>query len=428
MEQIVIHGGRPLNGTVAIGGAKNAVLPIMAAALLMDGPVVLHRVPRLADVATMAGVLSGLGMCVDWTGPSTMRIEPHDRRPTIADRELVSAMRASICVLGPLLARRGRAELPPPGGCVIGDRPIDLHVRGLRALGAHIEEKDGGATAWATRLRGARVGLLGPHGTTVLGTANVLMAATLAQGQTVIEHVAREPEIQDLCNFLNACGARIGGIGTRTLIVDGVARLGGGEHTVIPDRIEAGTFLIAAAMTGGDVTLNGVRADHLAAVLRTLSSAGVRIETDGDQITANTHGGLLPINFATAPYPGLPTDIQPQLSALLCLADGRSRITERVYPRRFTHAPELAKMGGRIQREGEGATIDGVPVLHGAEVHAADLRAGAALILAGLAARGTTVITGTEQIDRGYESIEERLRRIGADVHRDSELIRRRSA
>jgi len=421
MDRIVINGGRPLTGGVTVNGAKNAALPLLAATLLCDGPTLLHRVPRLTDVMTMLDVLRGLGMRVEWVGPTSVRATPLVSGRAHVPAELAHAMRGSICVLGPLLARRGAAKVPLPGGCVIGDRPIDLHVRGLRALGAHVRVDEEVVRADCRRLRGAHVCMLGDHGTTVLGTANVLMAAVLARGRTCIEHSACEPEVQDLCAYLQACGARISGIGSRELVVDGVQRLTGAEHTVIPDRIEGGTFMVACAAAGGRITLDGIRMEHVAAVVDALRRMGVQITERDGRMTVRRDKPLSPIHLKTEPYPGVPTDMQPQLSVLLCLADGMSFITEKVYPDRFTHLDGLRRMGAEIVRSDSGAIVTGVKALRGMPVHAADLRAGAALVVAGLAAGGATVVTGTDQIDRGYSDLEARLRELGADIQREAD-------
>jgi UDP-N-acetylglucosamine 1-carboxyvinyltransferase len=418
MDEMVIHGGRPLSGAVHIHGAKNAALPIMAASLLTEGPTVLHRVPRLRDVETIAGILNSLGVTTRWVGPQTLRLVPHWSAAYVARFDLVRQMRGSVCVLGPLLATRGAAVLPQPGGCVLGERPIDLHLKGLRGLGAVIQAGAPCIYARADRLRGARVSLAGPHGSTVTGTANVLMAATLAEGRTVIEGAACEPETQDLAAYLSACGARIGGIGTRTLTVDGVKRLRGVEHSIIPDRIEAGTLAAAAAATGGEVTLEGVRPDHMEATLEALERAGAECRVEGDSITVRRTGPLRPVNLVTAPYPGFPTDMHPQLSALLCLARGRSTIRETIYPERFTYAGELSRMGARIARADATAVVEGPAPLHGAAVRATDLRAGAALVVAALAACGQTILSGVDQVDRGHQCLEERLGALGADICR----------
>jgi len=420
MDRIVINGGRRLEGGVTVSGAKNAALPLLAATLLCDGPTLLHRVPRLTDVMTMLDVLRGLGMRVEWVGPTSVRTTPLVSGRVRVPAALACAMRASICVLGPLLARRGAARVPLPGGCVIGDRPIDLHVRGLRELRAHVRVDDEGVSADCRRLHGADICMLGSHGTTVLGTANVLMAAVLARGRTRIEHAACEPEVQDLCAFLQAAGAQIDGVGSGELVVDGVDRLGGVEHTVIPDRIEGGTFMVACAATGGRIELDGVRREHVAAVVDVLTRMGVHISERDGCMTVQRDKPLAPIHLETAPYPGVPTDMQPQLSVLLCLADGRSVVAEKVYPDRFTHLDELRRMGADIERIGSEAVVTGVNALSGAPVHAADLRAGAAMVVAGLVAEGSTCITGTDQIDRGYSDLEARLRSLGADIRREA--------
>ncbi|MHC4479879.1 MAG: UDP-N-acetylglucosamine 1-carboxyvinyltransferase [Planctomycetota bacterium] len=420
MDELVINGGTPLHGTVRVRGAKNAALPLMAATILTDGVTTLHQVPHLRDVETMADILRLLGVAVEWAGARSLRLVPYARDAVVAPSGLVRRMRGSICVLGPLLARRGAALLPQPGGCVLGDRPIDLHLSGMRALGAEVDETDSCIEASATRLRGARLSMAGPHGSSVLGTANALMAAALAEGRTVIAHAAREPEVQDLARFLNACGARIRGIGTPTLTVQGVDRLRGVEYTLIPDRIEAATFLTAAALTGGRVTVEGVRPDHMKTVVDFMQRLGIRFFHQPDGLTVAREDRLWPADLETAPYPGLPTDTQPQLSALLCLARGRSRVHERIYPDRFTHLAALRQMGARIRREGACAEIEGVRRLEAAAVHVPDIRAGGALVAAALAAAGTTTITGTEHIDRGYEALEERLRALGASILRRS--------
>jgi UDP-N-acetylglucosamine 1-carboxyvinyltransferase len=419
MQELVIRGGRPLEGTVHVNGAKNAALPLMAAALLTQGPTILHGVPRIGDVETMAGVLRGLGLAVDWLGPHTLRLETERPDTAAAPPDLVRQMRGSICVLGPLLARRGAALLPLPGGCVIGRRPIDLHVKGVEALGAEVTVTDTCVEARATRLRGARIRLTGPQGSTALGTANVMMACVLAEGRTVIEGAAREPEVQDLARFLNACGARISGIGSRTITIEGVESLQGAEHTLIPDRLEAGTFLAAAAATRGRVALEGARPDHMRAELAVLRRMGVTVRREEGLLTVcHRRRPLRPAGFVTAPYPGLATDMQPQLTVLLCLADGVSAVREGVYPERFTHMAELERMGAHIVQAADRAAMEGVPALRGAPVHAADLRAGAALVIAALAAEGETCMSGAEHLDRGYEAIETKLRALGADVRR----------
>jgi len=418
MEEIVIQGGRPLRGAVRVNGAKNAALPIMAASLLTEGETILHGAPRLRDVETIAGILRSLGVEVDWIGPQSLRLRPHRSEAIVTRFDLARQMRASICVLGPLLATRGKALLSEPGGCVFGPRPIGLHLRGLRALGARVRVTRRYAFAHADGLRGARVNLAGPHGSTVLGTDNVMMAATLAKGQTVIEHAAREPETEDLARYLNACGAHIDGAGTETIVVEGVKRLRGVEYNIIRDRIEAGTFMAAAALMGGPVTVQGVRPDHMEATIQTMQRIGVQIRVKRDAVTVSRRGPLRPAYLATAPFPGLPTDLHAQLAVLLCVAEGTSTVREGIYPERFTHVPELNRMGARIAEGAGVARITGTCVLHGELVKAEDLRMAAALVLAGLAARGTTVISGVDQLDRGYQGLEERLRALGADIYR----------
>jgi len=419
MERIVIHGGRPLHGTVRVNGAKNAALPIMAASLLVRGTTVLHEVPRLADVETIRAILVALGVQAEWVGPNSLSLTPVLSDAVEPPQHLVRRMRGSVCVLGPLLARRGAASLSLPGGCVLGQRPINLHLKGLRALGAQFREEERQVRGRAGRLRGATVDMGGPHGSTVLGTDNVMMAAALAEGRTTILNAACEPEVQDLARFLNACGARIRGIGSPTLVIDGVAELRGTEHTLIPDRIEAGTFLAAAAMAGGTVRLAGARPDHMAAVLRTAQRMGVRLGWDNDALTVSASSRPEPAHIVAAPYPDFPTDMQPQFLSLLCLARGAGSVTDRVYPQRFTHVEDLREMGASVVQTPAGVAVEGAAELHGAEVQAADLRAGAALVVAALAARGTTHIYGVDQIDRGYQDLEARLGSLGAEVRRE---------
>lgn len=417
-QELVIRGGHPLKGTVRAHGAKNAALPIMAGAILTEGTTILHRVPHLKDVHTMGAILGALGVELEWTGPNSLRLTSPGAGGTVAPFDLAQRMRASICILGPLLATRGAAVLPLPGGCVIGERPIDLHLRGLRALGAEIKVDGTTISARAARLRGARVRMAGPRGSTVLGTANVLMAATLAEGQTLIEGAAREPEIQNLAHYLVACGAQISGIGTRRLLVTGRRRLKGAEHALIPDRIEAATFLAAGAITGGEVRVQDVCPAHMRATLRAMRRMGVETLEDERSLTAARKEPLRAAQLATAPYPGLPTDVQPQFSAMLCLAEGASVVTDRVYPHRFTHVEGLRLMGARILRTGSKGVINGVARLQGARVDAVDLRAGAALVLGALAAEGVSSITGLDHVDRGYQDLEHMLKALGADVAR----------
>ena len=392
----------------------------MAAAILTEGPTTLRSVPDLADVGTLSAILRELGMRVERTEPHTLALEVVSDTPSQAPYELANKMRASICVLGPLVARRGIATIPLPGGCVIGPRPINLHLKGLRALGASIKIEHGNLVARASRLKGARVFLGGERGSTVLGTANVMMAAALAEGTTVIEHAAREPEIQDLAHYLNACGARISNIGRSPLTIEGVKELTGTDYTIIPDRIEAGTFAAAAAATGGTLTLQGARAEHMQAVLEALRLCGVRTESHTDGLTVQGSGSLTAVNVSTQPYPGFPTDLQPQLTAMLCLARGTSTVTEHVYPQRFTHVEELIRFGAHIQHSGVHTIVKGVERLTGAPVSAPDLRAGAGLLVAALAAEGVSQVHGVHHIDRGYENLEEKLAAAGADIRREA--------
>lgn len=441
MHAFEITGGRPLRGEVTIQGAKNAALPLMAAGLLASGDaeVAFHNVPNLSDIRSMLRLLTELGMPLERDAEGTLRAEASTSEKVQAPYEIVKTMRAGICVLGPLLARRGRAEVSMPGGCAIGTRPVDLHLRGLEALGATIRLDAGYIVAeapltgsgGARRLRGAHVFLGGPNGSTVLGTANVMSAATLARGTTVIECAACEPEIEDLGAMLIAMGARIEGLGSPRVTVHGVEELSGVEHAVMPDRIEAGTYLAAAAATGGDVTLHRFPVQALGAFLAALRDMGIALEPAGDEPadrdlnnakTATVRGvvprRLDPTAVVTQPHPGFPTDLQAQLMALLCLADGNSLVTEKIFPDRFLHVPELQRMGADITRLGPSAMVRGVRELIGAPVMASDLRASAGLVIAGLAARGTTLVQRVYHLDRGYEAMETRLQGLGAEIRR----------
>ena len=417
MDKFVIEGGRELNGVVEISGSKNAALPIMAATLLADRPCVLRNVPDLADIRTMSSLLGELGVEVTRDGGS-LHCEVCDAANVEAPYDLVRRMRASFCVLGPLVAKRKKARVSLPGGCVIGLRPIDLHLKGLEALGAKITVEHGYIVAEADRLRGAEIYLGGAFGSTVTGTANIMMAAVLADGKTTIENAACEPEVCDLADFLIKMGARISGAGTPRLVVEGVEHLEGREYEVIPDRVEGGTFLLASAMTRGDIGLRNVRLDHLHAVVDKLSQAGVRVYRDGDTVRVASPGRPAATDATTLPYPGFPTDLQAQLMAVLSMGDGISVVTEKVYPDRFMHIAELNRMGAKIRKEGPTSIIIGVESLSGAQVMASDLRASAALVLAGLAARGTTEVLRVYHIDRGYERIENKFRSLGAKIER----------
>lgn len=418
MHHFTVTGGRKLGGSAQAAGSKNAALPMMAAAILACEPVRLEGVPRLADVRALGALLGRLGLNTAWTEDGALLLKTVDAGPVRADYELVSQMRASFCVLGPLLARRRRAVVSLPGGCAIGDRPVDLHLTGLAALGADLRIEHGYVVARADRLRGATVRLLGPRGSTVTGTANVLSAAVLAQGETTIVGAAVEPEIIDLGNLLQAMGARIEGLGTPTLRIRGVDQLGGAAHRVIPDRIEVATLLLAAAITGGSATVTGVLPEHLVEVVGKLREAGFEIETGTGEISIGAARRSRPADIEALPYPGIPSDLQAQWTALLALAAGRSTVRDRVFPNRFLHVPELNRLGARIERRNATAVITGVERLTGAAVTASDLRASAALVLAGLAAEGCTTIYQVEHLDRGYERLDEKLNRLGAQVER----------
>ncbi len=416
MDKILVHGGRTLSGSVKISGSKNSALPILAAALLTREPCVIHHVPDLSDIHYMLQILSHLGAQVERaSGTVTIQAE---KVSTTAPYEIVRKMRASVCVLGPLLGREKEATVSLPGGCVIGDRPIDLHLRGFEALGAAHRVEQGNVKVFAGSLRGGVVNLRGKFGPTVLGTDNVMMAAVLAEGVTVIEGAAAEPEVVDLADFLNSMGAKIEGAGTRRIIIEGVKELHGAEHEVIPDRIEAGTFLVAAAIAGKEVTLQRVQPAHLEAVTQSLNQAGYCIDVANDTMTLHGNGEPKPLQITTEPYPGFPTDMQAQMCALLSKTHGTSVVTETVFPQRYMHVSELKRMGANIELEGATAVINGVETLSGAPVMASDLRASAALVLAGLKAEGVTEVNRVYHIDRGYELIDEKLRGLGAYIER----------
>jgi len=418
MQRLHIQGGHRLYGTVVAGGSKNAVLPMMAAALLADGPVELENVPALADVDTLALVLAQLGVEVA-RQRDRLRLAVRDLTPVRADHELVARMRASFCVLGPLLARRRKAVVALPGGCQIGDRPVDLHLAGLRALGAQIELRHGYVIADAPQLVGAEIDLAGPLGPTVTGTANVLSAAVLAAGTTTIRHAACEPEIADLGRMLCAMGARIEGLGTSTLRITGVPALRPVRYRVIPDRIETATLLLAGAITGGEVTVAQAAAEHLAAVIDALRAAGACVDCGRDSITIAGGTRLRPVDITARPYPGIPTDVQAQWMAVLSLTPGVSHVSDGVFPRRFLHAAELRRLGAQIECRAGTARVTGVERLSGATVRATDLRASAALVLAGLAAQGWTTIQGAEHLDRGYDGLDAKLQSLGAVLRRE---------
>ena len=415
MDQLVIQGGTPLTGEVTVSGAKNAALPLMAAALLTEESLHLSNVPRLMDVRTMGRLLRHMGVEVTGDGTPDLHLQARAITRSEAPYDLVKTMRASVVVLGPLVARQGWARVSLPGGCAIGPRPINLHLMGLEKLGATIRLDQGYVEAEAPRLRGARIAF---DIQTVTGTENLMMAAALAQGTTVLENAACEPEVTDLAELLNAMGGRVEGAGTRTITIEGVSRLGGASHRTIPDRIETGTFAIAGAITGGDVTIRECRPAHLAAVLAKLEEAGIRIETGADYLKVISRGRPRAVNVRTQPFPGFATDMQAQIMTLMAMAEGQSLITESVFENRFMHVNELLRMGADITIAGNTAAVQGVPALLGAPVMATDLRASASLVLAGLAARGTTLISRVYHLDRGYEAIESKLKALGADIQR----------
>lgn len=420
MDVFRVKGGGTLHGTVRCGGAKNAALPIFAATLLTDESCTLTNVPDLSDIRFMAEIIRHLGAEAERTAPDTWRITAR-QITNRAPYELVRKMRASVCLMGPLLARLRSAVVSLPGGCVIGPRPIDLHLKGFAGLGCTVAIENGYVHLDGRQLRGANLFLGGRHGSTALGTANVLMAAVLTPGTTRIESAACEPEIVDLCRMLAAMGARINGIGSHALEIEGVERLHGVTHRVIPDRIEAGTFVLAGAMTGGDVTIQGARADHLAALLDKLRECEVGIEildTETLRVRSEPGANRRPVDVITLPHPGFATDLQAQMSALMAVTPGLSIITEKVFPNRFMHVPELQRMGADIAIEGASAIIKGRPQLSGAPVMASDLRASAALVLAALTAQGESWIQRVYHIDRGYDRIDSRLRSLGADIER----------
>ncbi len=420
MDKILVHGGHPLSGSIKISGSKNSALPIIAATLLTRDLCVLHRVPDLSDTNYMLQILMHLGAEVERaSGTVTVKAEKVE---SIAPYDVVRKMRASVCVLGPLLGRCKEATVSLPGGCVIGDRPIDLHLKGFEALGAAVRVENGNVKVFAPKLTGAIVNLRGKFGPTVLGTDNVMMAAVLAEGTTVIEGAAAEPEVCDLADFLNKMGAKIEGAGTRRIIIEGVSELHGTEHTVIPDRIETGTFLVAGAICGKGITLNRVVPEHVAAVTTALIEGGFKIESTQNSISVSPNGSTpKALELTTDPYPGFPTDMQAQMCALLSTTDGISTITENVFPQRYMHIAELKRLGAQVQIEGATAIIQGVERLHGAPVMASDLRASAALVLAGLKAEGTTEVHRVYHIDRGYEHLDEKLSELGAQIERVKE-------
>jgi UDP-N-acetylglucosamine 1-carboxyvinyltransferase len=418
MDKLLVTGGHTLEGDIYTSGSKNSALPILAATLLTRDKCVIRRVPDLSDTNYMLQILAALGAHVE-RASGMVEVEAA-KVSSEAPYELVRKMRASICVMGPLLARTGTAKVSLPGGCVIGDRPVDLHLRGLEQLGAEVHVEGGNILVQTKDGIGNReINMRGRHGSTVLGTDNLMMAAVLTPGTTVIEGAAMEPEVEDLARFLIAMGAKIEGAGTRRIVIEGVAELHGAEHTVIPDRVEAGTFLVAGAIAGKRVTVKRCEPAHLTALLKSLEAAGFSTQIAGDSITVGRSANLRGCEIRTEPYPGFPTDMQAQFTALLTTVPGISVVTETIFPQRFMHAPELNRMGAQITLEGPTAVIKGVEQLTGAPVMASDLRASAALVLAGLAAKGVTEVNRLYHIDRGYEHIDEKLRMIGAVMRRE---------
>lgn len=418
MDSFLIRGGKPLHGEVSVSGAKNAALPILCASLLTAEPVMVTNVPRLRDINTCLRLLGSMGVQCFWHGENQLALRAEEISEPIASYDLVKTMRASILVLGPLLARFGEASVSLPGGCAIGQRPVDQHIMGLQAMGAEITIEKGYIHAKAKRLKGARIVT---DMVTVTGTENLMMAATLADGTTIIENAAREPEVVDLANMLVKMGARIEGIGTDTITVHGVEKLNGCEYQVMPDRIEAGTFLCAVAACGGQIVLNNADANSMDATLEKLRTAGLKIEVEGTQIHASMQGRPKAVGARTAPYPGFATDMQAQLMAVNCVADGTAIVNETIFENRFMHVQEMVRLGANIEIEGHTAVITGVERLDGATVMATDLRASAGLVITALAAADETRIDRIYHLDRGYDKMEEKLRKLGADVKRISE-------
>jgi UDP-N-acetylglucosamine 1-carboxyvinyltransferase len=420
MDKFIIEGGKSLKGEVKIKGSKNSALPILAATLLCEDEFVIDNVPQLRDIFTMKRVLEILGVSISVEG-NRVKVDTRGAVGYEAPYELVKQMRASYYVLGPLIARLGRAMVSLPGGCAIGTRPIDLHIRGLKRLKADISITHGYIDAYGTKLKGSPIFLEGPNGPSVGATVNVMSAATLAKGLTVIEGAAMEPEVEDVANFLNKCGAKIKGHGTRRIEIRGVKKLHGCKYEIIPDRIEAGTLAVGAAISRGEVFLKGAKEVHVKSSLEKLKEVGADISTEKDGIAVKMDREITSVDIETAPFPGFPTDMQAQFTALLSLSDGISIVREKIFEERFMHVMELVRMGADIKRESDYVVIKGVPCLYGAEVMASDLRASAALVLAGLSASGTTEVRRIYHIDRGYENIEERLRKLGARIWRQEE-------
>lgn len=420
MDKLVIEGHNPLRGEVEISGSKNAALPILAATLLTEGTCVIKNVPRLRDTITMIRLLRSIGKTVEVSG-NKVTVSSRKELSHVADYKLVSTMRGSFCVLGPLLAKLKKAKVSLPGGCVIGVRPVDLHLKGLKSLGADLEIDSGYVFAKAKCLKGSHIYLGGIFGSSVLATANILMAATLAKGETIIESAACEPEVEDLANFLIAMGADIEGKGTPRLIIRGVESLKGAVHTVCPDRIEGGTYILMAAAMRSNITIKNIVYSQLLVLIDKLEGAGVKFKFKDNTLDVKCPKKLRPVSITTYPYPGFPTDLQAQFMALMAVTPGVSIITDKVFPDRFIHIAELNRMGANIRREGSTAIIEGVKVLYGAPVMASDLRASVALLIAGLAAKGITEIHRIYHLERGYEALDEKLRMLGAVIYREKE-------
>ena len=415
MDKLLIQGGVPLSGDIAISGAKNAALPILCACLLTDEPLRLRNLPQLNDISTMLRLIGQMGVSVTMDGNDGLILDARGLNNPLAPYDMVKTMRASILVLGPLLARCGEARVSLPGGCAIGARPVDQHIKGLQAMGAEIHVEQGYIQAKVARLKGARIFT---DMVTVTGTENLMMAAVLAEGETVLENAAREPEVVDLANCLIAMGARISGAGTDRIVINGIDRLHGATHSIMPDRIETGTYLCAAAATGGEVRLTQTACDYLDAVIDKLREAGCEVACGSNEITLKAPARLKAVSLRTEPYPAFPTDMQAQFMAINCVAEGTAVIRETIFENRFMHAVELIRLGANIRIDGNNAVVTGVPRLDGATVMATDLRASASLVIAGLVAQGETLIERIYHLDRGYERIEEKLSRLGAKVRR----------
>jgi UDP-N-acetylglucosamine 1-carboxyvinyltransferase len=420
MDKLIIEGGKPLKGEVRISGSKNATLPVLAATLLTDETCILRNVPRLLDTNTMIKLLKSLGKDIEWDKDKLIIMSNGKPNP-VADYKLVSTMRGSICVLGPLLTKLGEAKVSLPGGCVIGVRPVDLHQKGIEALGAKVRTEGGYIIATAKKLKGARVYLAGASGPSVLGTANIMMAATLAEGETVIECAACEPEVEELANFLNEMGARIRGQGSPRIIIQGVKKLRGADYRMSFDRIEGGTFVLLAAMARSNFLIRDIDYSQLTALDDVLTNIGVQVQVEKNTVRVKSPKVLKPFSITTYPYPGFPTDLQAQYTAIMALTNGVSVIRDTVFPDRFMHIAELSRMGARIRREGGSAIIEGVKELSGAPVTASDLRASAALVMDGLVAKGKTEIRRVYHLDRGYENIDKKLIALGASIKREKE-------